>query len=244
MFSIQKNHTILHKIYFRFVAVLTPKTTNVPFIILFKMYRLFVHFIWIYLFVGCIGDTFLVSNNLVLLGEDLCMLIGMGLITCKYIITFAKSEQLEKIVSDIKTLVEDNQRNDTNKKYYPIRKKYIIFITIVTASFHFLSFIFVIVFLLSAEDGIPIRASYFIQLERDSMVVFVHQLLCLLYGLVSIVALDSVGGILWFLIGLEFDIVGKEFKCMTEDLHDSYNSQDVIKQRMKYLVEKHQQIIL
>lgn len=212
------------------------------------MYRAFVHFMWFYLFVACVGDTFLVSNNLILLGEDLCVLIGLGLISCKYLIMFMKSEQLEKITECIKNLTENNHKNDLAKKYYSLRKKYMVFITVVTSSFHFLSMIFFVVFLLSAEDELPLRVYYFVKFNKnlERVVFFFHQFFCLQYGLISIVALDSVCGISWFLIGLELDILGKEFESMVED-YQYLNSKDVqgaINNRMKQLVRRHQHIIL
>ncbi|XP_077294863.1 uncharacterized protein LOC143917252 [Arctopsyche grandis] len=206
----------------QFTGSMVPKNVRPLYLWAFHIHRMFINLIWLSLIIAFIGDIVSVGDNLILLGEDVCVLISFVFVISKYLVILTNYNELERVAERIMIIGEKNHKEDTAKLYYHIRKKYIIVITGITVLFHVLSVLLLIALIMSApKGGLPLRAYYPIDLNKKYLfaLIFLHQLLGLFYVLNSIVASDST--------------------CATND----FEVQSVAKIRLKELIKRHQYII-
>lgn len=201
-----------------------------------------------------LGDLYTVKNNIILLGEDLCIIIGVGLIIFKAFQFVLKCEDITEMVQEIEMLIIPNDPSHERFKYRSIQDTFVFLECCLTTGFHCLSSLLLVALLLapSSSNDLPLSAWYPFEINSDSthQLMLAYQACAMIYGLISIVAMDSCAGIVWHQLSMQFQILHDEFKssqdyCLTQvaNIHLRLDENSIHMNRLVVLIKRHQHLL-
>ncbi|XP_038120103.1 odorant receptor 47b isoform X1 [Culex quinquefasciatus] len=199
-------------------------------------------------------DLCVVYNDIILFGDDMCVVSGVALVMYKKFYHNYYSVQFEQIFEQLKRYSEqNNQRDETIRK---LQRKYHIeeYVLIIGTIFLGLATVVSLNGHALFDSTIPLRAIYPIELDTDQRIIAVtiFQFVMSIFLIEGIVFFDGIGGQVMSQMTLHFHVLCIDFQRIGSGLVDSpendslerKSNSDKIKCDLFKLVKRHQELIL